>query len=173
MHTEKIIRNDGSYLPKGKWEATPFSQELETTTHPFLNKFLDLGCRIHLCLDELTIFISNSILWVKIFEDHITLEYIATYPNLRRKGSGKHAMKRLVAIADATDTTLLLTTNVMLKLSGQAPAHPTLVQGVKGETRIPAPELVEWFETFGFIKGKRSNDHDFDYRGYNMQRLPE
>jgi hypothetical protein len=172
MYTTKIIRKDGSQIPEGNWKPTPFTKELKTSSHPFLKQFLALGCSIHLCHDEITIFIGNSIMWVRIFDDHITLEYICTFHDLRRKKSGTHAMKRLVSIADATNTTLKLTTNVMLKLNGQYASHPTLVQGVKGKTRIPAPQLVKWFQAFGFIKGKRSEDHDVDYRGYDMQRLP-
>lgn len=170
--TEKIIRHDGTQIPAGEWETTPFSMELKKTAHPFLRQFLEFGGRIHLSLDEITIFVRNSILWIRIFDDHVTLQYICTYHDLRRKGSGKHAMKRLTGIADATNTTLKLTTNVILKISGQIPMHPTLVQGIKGETRIPAPKLAAWFKTFGFIKGKRTEDHDFDYRGYNMERSP-
>jgi hypothetical protein len=100
---------------------------------------------------------------------------MATHAEKRQRGSAKRSMKIICRIADATRTTLKLTTDVIKKLEckRQSPTHPVVVRGIEGKARIPASKLVNWFQTFGFIKGQRSANENVDYRGYHMERTPK
>lgn len=173
--TKTRNRLDGSQIPAGTWEPTPLEPKLIQSGHPFLQCLLDRKMFIYKCLDELTVFIASSILWLRVYDDHIQVRYIATYEDQRQQKSGTYSMRLLCGIADAIHTTLRLTTDVVTELEGrgQIPAHPALIQAVKGNVRIPAPQLVEWFQKFGFIQGKRSRTKHVDYQGFHMERTPQ
>lgn len=149
LTTEKIIRSDGSQIPEGQWEKSGVSWNLVQTSHPFLHQLVNKTCLVCQYSSELHMYFPHTYLWVKLYDEYVSIEYISVIWGARQQGKGTHAMKALIAAADATNTELRLNTEPVM---APGEKHFAVVLGKDGDNRIPVNEIPAWFEKFGFVK---------------------
>jgi ribosomal protein S18 acetylase RimI-like enzyme len=134
--------------------------------HAFLQKLVDMGGLVIQDRDYFQIFAGESLAMLKVREDHVYIECLATPPDVRKQGHGKKAMQALCYAANHTNTILKLET-AEVKTNDMAFAMPqTITIGAIKKNKIPVAKLKTFYEKFGFVvtgKGKKENNYFMQY----------